>query len=1032
MNKKQIISPANTKVAVLGSGPSGGGDGGAERHFQGLVSGFKALGCSTDFIYIDADEPNFDSILDNYQRVKKLDLSSFDFVVTTKAPTFFINHPRHIVHLIHTIRVFDDMFDENFKNPDDNHFRQRALIHKMDIDGLSKAKKIFANGYEVSERLYRWRGLRSQVIHPPIFIDGLRNDLQGDYFFMPGRLHSWKRVNLAIDAILRSEQPLKLVIAGTGPDEDALRLRANNDPRIIFLGRVSDEALVHYYANALAVPFLPVREDFGYVTVEAFASSKPVITCIDSGEPTRLVKHKENGLICEPNAESIKKAFEWIFKNKDKALAMGVQGGKTIEKMSWKNVAEKMFNAAFQDDENNGAEEKLKVTVLDMQPIDPPVGGGRLRLLGLYHDLGANIDCTYVGSYDWPGEKYRKLRHTPTLEEVTIPLSDAHHNAAKELSKKANGKGVIDISFGKLGFLSPDYIEAAKHEIKNSEVIVFSHPWVFPLVEEFISPNQTVIYDSHNVEGFLRAQLLDVNNPIEENLLRDIIDVEMRLCYRSDLVLACSQEDLEKFNRLYKISAEKLRVVPNGVMAFDHNPPSFKDRSLAKERLKIQHWSMVAFFIGSPYGPNIEAADFIVNHLSPLMDDVLFVIGGGVGKEVNNDKKNVYITGFLTDEERKNWLAASDIAINPMFSGSGTNIKMFDFMAMGLPVVTTEIGARGINFFGDVVQAVYITDSKPDAFKEAINKCRDKNNRVRVGEYARKFIEDGFSWERISRICGAMLKNIKNYKNSSNPLFSIVIPSYERPEQLSVLMERISLQIDRDFEVIINDQSEKPWPARNKSWGFPLTYYHNPVKGAVRARNIGAALAQGEIIAFTDDDCLPEVDWLLNARKLFQQKDIVGIEGKIYSDHLDDPNWRPVTNVGFEGIGFMTANLMVRSECFQILGGFDLCFDHPHFREDTDFGWRLQNIGDVPYSHSVSVFHPAQPRSIERESSESRVKFFKKDALLYKKHPERYKKLFFAESHYKNTKGFISNLKIGFNDCEIPIPDWILDISEVS
>jgi hypothetical protein len=48
----------------------------------------------------------------------------------------------------------------------------------------------------------------------------------------------------------------------------------------------------------------------------------------------------------------------------------------------------------------------FQVTVLDMQPIDPPIGGGRLRLLGLYHGMGEYLPTTYIGSYDWPGENH--------------------------------------------------------------------------------------------------------------------------------------------------------------------------------------------------------------------------------------------------------------------------------------------------------------------------------------------------------------------------------------------------------------------------------------------------------------------------------------------------------------------------------------------------------------------------------------------------------------------------------------------------
>lgn len=76
---------------------------------------------------------------------------------------------------------------------------------------------------------------------------------------------------------------------------------------------------------------------------------------------------------------------------------------------------------------------QLRVTVIDMQPITPAVGGGRQRLLGLYHALGPDIACTYVGSYDWPGESLRDQQLTPGLREIVVPLSHAHHEAAAAL-----------------------------------------------------------------------------------------------------------------------------------------------------------------------------------------------------------------------------------------------------------------------------------------------------------------------------------------------------------------------------------------------------------------------------------------------------------------------------------------------------------------------------------------------------------------------------------------------------------------------
>jgi GT2 family glycosyltransferase len=151
----------------------------------------------------------------------------------------------------------------------------------------------------------------------------------------------------------------------------------------------------------------------------------------------------------------------------------------------------------------------------------------------------------------------------------------------------------------------------------------------------------------------------------------------------------------------------------------------------------------------------------------------------------------------------------------------------------------------------------------------------------------------------------------------------------------------------------------------------------------------------------------------------------VGVEGAIESDHHDDPAYRQVTNIGFEGVGFMTANLFVRAEAFHRISGFDLDFDRPHFREDTDLGWRLQELGNVPYGRDVRVFHPAQPRALARESEVARAQFFEKDALLLAKHPRRYRELFEREGHWHKTPGFWENFERGARMYSVAIGDFL-------
>lgn len=1007
------------KVALLVAKSGNDVQGGAERFYKGLAQGLEEIGCHIDVIEVDAGEATYEDIVSNYDRCAAMDLDTFDLVISTKVPTYAVRHKNHVLYLVHTVRAFDDMFESCFPEPSKHHLEQRAAIHDLDRDAMRSVKKIFTIGHEVSRRLYKWTGLPSEVLHPPLMSNPFKAGPSGDYLFLAGRLHRWKRVDLIIQAVKQSSLPIRLLIAGVGEAESDLRELAGEDNRIEFLGRVSDEDLVAFYQGAFAVPFVPQHEDYGYITLEAFASAKPVITCKDSGEPAFFVRQGFSGLLAEPTPESICQCIEWLYKHPEDAVAMGLRGADMIDKMSWKATAQAILDAGIKPAESRQI--LSKVVVIDMQPIHPAVGGGRLRLQGLYHNLGKRIKARYIGSYDWPGEAYREYRHSETLLEIDVPLSTEHHLAAQLLSERLGGKSVIDMAFSEQGLLSEDYLGRVQEELLGADVVIFSHPWVYPLVKDLIRPDQLVIYDSQNVEGYLRAQLLDQSVTGELELLQQVVRDEYLVGMRADWIWACSQEDLLRFNRVYGFDLGKMRVVPNGVMAYGQS--SRLSKIEARQSLGISLQQPLAIFLGSQYGPNVEAATFIIEELASRCPEHLFVIAGGVGQAVLADKPNVIVTGMLDQDQKALWLAASDMALNPMFSGSGTNIKMFEFMAWSMPVISTETGARGIELGGE--EAILIVPSDAPSFVQAMKRMNDISVRNKLGEAARFCVERGYAWENISQLAGSFISARARTAGQKPPKFSVVIPSYERHDQLNALMQRLADQVEKDFEVVVVDQSDKAWPNAEDPFGFPLAYYHSPVKGAVRARNHGATIAQGQIIAFVDDDCLPEKDWLQNARGYFEDINVVGVEGAIYSDHLSDPDWRPVTNEGFEGLGFMTANLFIRSDAFQFIGGFDLDFDRPHFREDTDLGWRLQVLGAVPYASDVQVFHPAQSRSLDRESQQERVKFFQKDALLCSKHPVRYEQLFKTERHYQKTPGFLFWLSYGFNKYGKTPPEWL-------
>jgi glycosyltransferase involved in cell wall biosynthesis len=99
------------------------------------------------------------------------------------------------------------------------------------------------------------------------------------------------------------------------------------------------------YAKALAVPFVPLREDYGYVTIEAFLHGKPVVTCCDSGEPARIVEDGVTGFVCEPDPMAIARAFEKLAGQPRMARGMGEAGSRSIRHITWRNVARRLLQA---------------------------------------------------------------------------------------------------------------------------------------------------------------------------------------------------------------------------------------------------------------------------------------------------------------------------------------------------------------------------------------------------------------------------------------------------------------------------------------------------------------------------------------------------------------------------------------------------------------------------------------------------------------------------------------------------------------
>lgn len=274
-----------------------------------------------------------------------------DQVISLRYPSYAVRHPNHVCWLNHTMREYYDMwgrFSAGLGSAGLAKERVRkALIHTADRYLLTRnVRRLFVQSRTIQQRLAIWPELRSTVLYPPAPQRAYRCDGHGDYVFMVSRLTALKRAALLVRALAEPVAAgIRAVIAGEGeerPSLQALIERLGLSDRVKLAGRLTDEQLLDHLARCRVVCFPPLEEDYGFVTAEAFASRKAVVTCRDSGGPAELVQDTVNGFVCDPSPASLAAALRRLVD--DQALAEGMGAAALIAgaRMNWPDTVREL------------------------------------------------------------------------------------------------------------------------------------------------------------------------------------------------------------------------------------------------------------------------------------------------------------------------------------------------------------------------------------------------------------------------------------------------------------------------------------------------------------------------------------------------------------------------------------------------------------------------------------------------------------------------------------------------------------------
>ena len=267
-----------------------------------------------------------------------------DQVISLRFPSYAVRHERHVCWLNHTMREYYDLWDRFSGTLGSRALLKerirRRVIHATDRYLLTRnVTKLFVQSRTIQQRLALWPELKSTVLYPPAPQRQYRCDEYGDYLFMVSRLTPLKRADLLLEALASPEGTgIRAVIAGDGEELDRLS-RLIKDlalwDRVLLVGRVNDDEMLDHYARCRAVVFPPVQEDYGFVTVEAFASRKAVVTCRDSGGPAELVRDGITGYVCDPTPSALALALRTLTDDAALAERLGSAAFEVGAKLSW-------------------------------------------------------------------------------------------------------------------------------------------------------------------------------------------------------------------------------------------------------------------------------------------------------------------------------------------------------------------------------------------------------------------------------------------------------------------------------------------------------------------------------------------------------------------------------------------------------------------------------------------------------------------------------------------------------------------------
>jgi polysaccharide biosynthesis protein PslH len=367
-----------------------------------------------------------------------------------------------------------------------------------------------------------------------------------------------------------------------------------------------------------------------------------------------------------------------------------------------------------------GADRAGPVAVLSYYNVDEACSGGTRRVNELLQAVGADRA--------WLVQP--RTRH-PQFD--TLPYAPDF------------GRRRVGINWGMFNFFWPTTARRIREDVarRKPSCLVLTSMWAWAPFARAGAPCPVVL-DAQNVDAVAIEERFGARHPFARMVAR----WEARALQAANLVFACSEIDRDHFVRRYGVEPRKILVVPNGASYPE-------DSEIRRQPLDadLETWlgdATALLFVGGKldYPPNAQGLDFVSERLLPELEKAhpgayrALVVGAPVPDKARHP--SVRCVGRVPSLGP--YLRRADVCLAPIFSGSGTRLKILDYLAWGKPVVATAKGAEGIACRDGEELAL----ATADEFAAAVRRlAEDPPAAARLGQNGRRLVRDRYTWSAL-------------------------------------------------------------------------------------------------------------------------------------------------------------------------------------------------------------------------------------------------------------------------------------------